>query len=238
MSESNQYMLGNIERVGEHIDRRSVYAPALVVLANEQVPASARDYVDRILDGEALFWDLTPLAKESWEVYAGLCGFYAQLLRLLCRDISIDVWPGLRRSEWISSDWRPLTRDFGWKIACRPIRGVAFRDEKPTMPRALRYLTSWPHGWLTLEECRSYAPYLHRCLCELAIEIGLDWDLATLEKRLGQPERLDRNDRFELNNLCAGRQGRGVWQFQRGFALYEAMKVAIEREKDLISVGY
>ena len=106
------------------------------------------------------------------------------------------------------------------------------------MPRALRYLASWPHGWLTLEECHSYAPYLHQCLCELAIEIGLDWDLATLEQRLGQPEQLDENDRFELNNLCAGRQERRVWQFQRGFVLYEAMKVAIDREKDLISVGY
>lgn len=238
MSEANQYMLGSVERIAEHIDRRSVYAPALVVLANEQVPATARDYVDRIMDGESIFWDLPPLSDESWEVYAGLCGFYAQLLRLLCRDVTLDVWPGWRRSEWISTDWRPLTRDFGWNVACRPMRGVVFRHEKPGMPDAARYLASWPHGWLRVQECRDYAPYLHRCLCELAIEIGLDWELETLEERLAEPERLDREERFELNNLCAGRSGRKVWQFQRGFVLFEAMRAAIDRDKDLISVGY
>lgn len=238
MSEANQYLVGSLERISDQIDRRSVYAPALVVLANDQVPASARDYVDRILDGEGVFWDLPPLAGESWEVYAGLCGFYGQLLRLLGRDLSIDVWPGWRRSQWITSDWHPLTRDFGWKVACRPLRGVMFRHRQPEMPEANRYLSSWPHGWLTLDECRQYAPYLHRRICELAIDIGLDWSLDTLEERLGAPEELDSDERFEINNLCAGRPEREVWQFQRGFALFEAMRTAIDRGKDLISVGY
>lgn len=238
MSEANQYLVGKLDRIGDHIDRRSVYAPALVVLANEQVPSSAKDYVDRILDGEGIFWDLPPLAAEPWEVYAGLAGFYGQLLRLLCRDLTIDVWPGWRRSQWVTSDWQPLTRDFGWKISCRPLPGVMFRHRQPEMPDAARYFASWPHGWLRLEECVDYAPYLHRNLCDLAIEIGLDWDLETLEERLRRPEKLDEDQRFELHNLCAGRTGRNVWQFERGLVLYEAMRRAMDAEKDLISVGY
>lgn len=238
MSEANQYMLGSVDRLNEHVSRESIYAPALVVLANEQVPEVARDYVNRILDGERLHWDLPPLAEEGWEVYAGICGFYAQLLRLLCRDETIDVWAGWRRTAWLSCDWHPLSRDFAWKIASRPIGGVEFRDDQPEMPEATRYLASWPHGWLRREECEAYAPYLHRRLCELAIEIGLDWELETLEQRLGEPEQLDREERFEINNLCAGRPGMDVWQFQRGFVLYEAMLRSIDRDQDLISVGY
>ena len=238
MSEGNQYLLGSLDKVGAQLDRRSVYAPALLVLANDQVPDSAREYVDRILDGEGVFWDLPPLAAESWEVYAGLCGFYGQLMRLLCRDQTIDVWPGWKRSQWITCDWHPLSRDFGWKIACRPIQGVVFRHPQPEMPDATRYLASWPHGWLRLSECKAYAPYLHRRLCELAIEIGLDWELGTLEERLGEPENLDDDERFELNNLCAGRPDREAWQFQRSLVLYETMRQAIDEEKDLISVGY
>lgn len=238
MAEGNQYMLGNVQHIGAQIDRRSVYAPALVVLANDQVPSAARKYVDRILDGEGLFWDLQPLAGESWEVYAGLCGFYSQMLRLLCRDLSLDVWGGWRRSQWVSCDWHPLSRDFGWKVSCRPMQGVVFRNERPSMPDAARYFASWPHGWLTTDECREYAPYLHATLCDLAIEIGLDWPLDTLQERLSKPEQLDEDARFELNNLCAGRPEREVWQFQRGFMLYEAMRRAIDAERDLISVGY
>ncbi len=238
MSEGNQYLLGHIDRINEHIDRQSVYAPALLVLANDQVPEAARDYVDRILDGQGVYWDLPPLSEEGWETYAGLCGFYAQLLRLLCRDIAIDVWSGWRRSQWVTGDWSPLSRDFGWKIACRPLRGIAFRHRQPDLPEATRYLASWPHGWLRNDECQSYAPYLHRRLCELAIDIGLDWDLSFLEQRLHQPGDLSRDERFELHNLCAGRRERNVWQFERTLALYEAMRTAIERDKDLISVGY
>ncbi len=238
MSEGNQYLVGNLERIAEHIDRRSVYAPALVVLADDQVPSSAREYVERLLDGEGVYWDLPPMTAESWEVYSGLCGFYGQLLRLLCRDVGFDVWPGWRRTEWVTSDWYPLAREFGWKVACRPLGGVLFRDQTPEMPDAARYMASWPHGWLSLDECREYAPYLHGRICELAIDIGLDWDLSTLEQRLEKPEQLDRDERFEINNLCAGRRSRKVWQFQRGFALFEAMREAIDREQDLISVGY
>lgn len=238
MSEANQYLVGSVDRIGEQLDRQSVYAPALLVLANDQVPDDAREYVDRILDGEGIFWDLPPMATESWKVYAGLGGFYAQLLRLLCRDLMIDVWSGWRRSQWISCDWHPLTRDFGWKIACRPLQGVVFRRKRPEMPEAMRYFASWPHGWLRLEECREYAPYLRRSLCELAIEIGIEWDVETLDERLSRPEEMGRDARFELNNLCAGRSDRSVWQFQRGLALFEAMRRAMDKEKDLISVGY
>ena len=238
MSEANQYLLGNLERIGEQIDRRSVYAPALIVLANDQVPSGAREYVDRIMDGEGIFWDLPPLAGEAWEVYAGLCGFYGQLLRLLCRDLSLDVWPGWKRSQWVTSDWYPLSRDFGWKVACRPLQGVMFRHQQPKMPDATRYLASWPHGYLTEEECRDYAPYLHQRLVELAIDIGLEWDVESISDRLAEPAELTDEERFELNNLCAGRSSREVWQFQRGLGLLEAMHHAIEAERDLISVGY
>lgn len=238
MSEANQYLLGSLERIGEQLDRNSVYAPALIVLANDQVPPEGQGYVDRILDGEGVFWDLPPLATESWKVYAALGGFYAQLLRLLCRDLMIDVWSGWRRSQWVSCDWHPLTRDFGWKIACRPLRGVVFRNERPEMPEATRYFASWPHGWLRLDECREYAPYLRQMLCDLAIDIGIEWDVEILDERLSRPEKLNRESRFELNNLCAGRSGRNVWQFQRGLALFETMRRAIKKEKDLISVGY
>ena len=238
MAEGNQYLAGDLNRIGEQLNRRSVYAPALVVLLNEQVPAEARHYVEKILDGEGVFWDLAPLSGESWEVYAGLTGFYSQLLRLLCRDIAQDVWPGWERSMWVTSDWQPLTRDFGWKVACRPMRGIFFRHEEPSMPDATRYLASWPHGWLSLEECREYGPYLHQTLTVLAEEIGLEWSAAEIEERLKRPERLSRDERFELNNLCAGRRDRKVWQFQRGLLLYEAMQTAVELKKDLISVGY
>ncbi len=238
MSEGNQYLLGDLDRIGDQLDRKSVYAPALVVLANEQVPSTAREYVDRILDGQGIFWDLAPLASEPWEVYAGLSGFYSQMLRLLCRDMTIDVWPGWRRSEWVTSDWHPLTRDFGWKVACRALPGVVFRHQQPRMPDAARYFASWPHGWLRNDECREYAPYLHSTLCDLAIEIGLDWELDTLQQRLRRPEQLSRDERFEIHNLCAGRTERKVWQFERGFVLYEAMRGAVEADKDLLSVGY
>lgn len=238
MAEGNQYLVGSLDRVTEQLDRRSVYAPALVVLVNDQVPPEARRYVDNILDGEGVFWDLPPLASEGWEVYAGLTGFYSQLLRLMCRDVALDVWSGWQRSQWISSDWHPLSRDFGWKIACRPLRGVFFRHEQPKMPDAARYLSSWPHGWLTLSECQEYAPYLHQRLVELGQGIGLEWSLSTLEERLAAPEDLDRDDRFDINNVCAGRMDRKVWQFQRGLVLLEAMRQAIKKEKDLISVGY
>lgn len=238
MAEGNQYLLGRMERIAEQIDRRSVYAPALVVLANDQVPAAARGYVDRVLDGEGIFWDLPPLTGESWEVYAGLSGFYGQLVRLLGKDIGLDVWPGWRRSQWVTSDWKPLSRDFGWKVACRPLPGVVFRRDQPEMPDAARYFASWPHGWLSADECRSYAPYLHQSLCELGIEIGLDWDLEELEELLEAPEELEQDRRFELHNLCAGREERQVWQFERGLILYEAMRAAIAADRDLISVGY
>lgn len=238
MSEANQYLLGDVDAIAEHIDRRSVYAPALLVLANEQVPPSAKDYVDRILDGEGIFWDLPPLSNESWEVYAGIEGFYAQLLRLLCRDVTIDVWPAWQRSQWIAGDWYPLGREFGWKVACRPLKGVVFRDRHPGMPDATRYLSSWPHGWLRLRECRNYAPYLQDRLCELAIELGLQWDLDNIKDRLGRPELLDDDERFEIHNLVAGRTDQKAWQFERSFVLFGAMRHAIDREKDLISVGY
>ena len=238
MSEGNQYLVGNLERITAQLDRRSVYAPALVVLINDQVPTEARPYVDKILDGEGVFWDLPPLAAESWEVYSGLTGFYSQLLRLLGRDVGFDVWSGWQRSRWISSDWHPLSRDFGWKIACRPLRGIFFRHDQESMPDAMRYLASWPHGWLKLSECREYAPYLHQRLCILAEEIGVEWTDAQVEERLARPEELTRDQRFDLNNLCAGRTDGKVWQFQRGLALFEAIRKAVTMEKDLISVGY
>lgn len=238
MSEGNQYLTGNLERVAEQLNRRSVYAPALVVLLNEQVPAEARHYVERILDGEGIYWDLAPLTGESWQVYAGLMGFYSQVLRLLCRDITLDVWEGWGRSLWITSDWQPLSREFGWKVACRPIRGVFFRREEPSFPDATRYLASWPHGWLSLEECREYSPYLHQTLVSLAEEIGLEWNATEIEERLRFPAKLTEDQRFEVNNHCAGRSDRTVWQFQRTLVLLEAMQVAMKQKKDLVSVGY
>jgi hypothetical protein len=230
--------VGNIDRITSQLDRHSVYAPALVVLINDQVPDEARPYVEKILDGEGVFWDLAPLAAESWEVYAGLTGFYSQLLRLLGRDVGFDVWSGWQRSRWITSDWHPISREFGWNIACRPLRGVFFRHDQQNMPDALRYLASWPHGWLKLAECRDYAPYLHHRICELGDEIGVEWTLSEMERRLSRPEELTDDDRFELNNVCAGRDDAKVWQFQRGLALFEAMRKAVAMEKDLISVGY
>lgn len=238
MAEGNQYLIGSLDRIVEQLDRRSVYAPALVVLVNDQVSAEARPYVDKILDGEGVFWDLPPLKNESWEVYAGLTGFYSQILRLLGKDVGFDVWPGWERSLWLSSDWHPLSREFGWKIACRPIKGVLFRREQPPMPQAIRYLASWPHGWLTLEECRQYAPYLHLRLSELGQQIGLEWPAKEIEDKLRLPELLNREERFEINNICAGRREPAVWQFQRSLALYEAMRKAIDAERDLISVGF
>lgn len=238
MSEGNQYLMGSLDRIAEQLDRRSVYAPALVVLVNDQVSAEARPYVDKILDGEGVFWDLPPLKNESWEVYAGLTGFYSQLFRLLCKDVGFDVWPGWERSQWLAADWHPLSREFGWKIACRPFKGVLFRREQASMPQAMRYLASWPHGWLSLEECRQYAPYLHLRLSELGQQIGLEWSKTTIKEKLLATEKLDRDERFEINNICAGRRESAVWQFQRSLALYEAMRKAIAAERDLVSVGF
>lgn len=238
MAEGNQYLVGSLERVGEQLNRRSVYAPALVVLLNEQVPADARHYVEKILDGEGVFWDIAPLRGESWEVYAGLTGFYSQLLRLLCRDVALDVWEGWGRSLWVTTDWYPMSRDFGWKVACRPLRGVFFRHEEPPFPQASRYIASWPHGWMTLEECKEHSPYLYQHLVDLAPRIGLEWTEIQIEDRLRTPEHLSRDERFEINNLCAGRREEEVWQFQRSLVLLEAMQAAIDQQKDLISVGY
>lgn len=238
MAEGNQYLVGNLARIVEQLDRRSIYAPALVVLVNDQVTAKARPYVDKILDGEGVFWDLPPLTSESWEIYAGLTGFYSQLLRLLCKDVGFDVWPGWERSLWLSCDWHPLSREFGWKVACRPLKGVIFRREQAPLPQAMRYLASWPHGWLTLDECREYAPYLHLRLSELGQKIGLEWSEDELSAKLLTPEKLTRDERFEINNVCAGRRESEVWQFQRALALYEAARKAIKAERDLISVGF
>lgn len=238
MAEGNQYVLGKLKRIGDQIDRRSVYAPALVVLANDQVPSEARDYVSRLMDGEGVFWDLPPLAGESWQIYAGLSGFYGQLVRLLGRDLSLDIWPGWNRSQWVTSDWYPLSRDFGWKVACRALPGIIFRHEQPPMPQAARYLASWPHGYLTEGECREFAPYLHERLVELAVEIGVEWNLEDLAQKLEDPRQLSDEKRFELHNLCAGRTAREVWQFERGLVLLAAMRGALEAERDLISVGY
>ena len=238
MAEGNQYMAGQIDRIAEQLSRRSVYAPALVVLINDQVPAEARTYVEKILDGEGVFWDLAPLTTEPWLVYSGITGFFSQLLRLLCRDVVFDVWEGWQRSRWIATDWHPLSRDFAWKVACRPFHGVFFHQHQPPMPDASRYLSSWPHGWLRLQECRDYAPYLHERLCDLGPAIGLRWSGDMVEERLEDPSQLSPEHRFDIHNLCAHRDDEEVWQFERGVKLLEAMRRAIALEKDLISVGY
>ncbi len=238
MAEGNQYVMGSVKRLSEHINRQSVYAPALQVLSNDQVPSRGEAYVERILDGETVFWDVGPLAQESWEVYAGLSGFYGQFVRLLGRDIAMDMWPGFDRARWISSDWYPLGGEFGWKVACRPLPGIGFRHRYTGMPEALRYVSSWPHGWLSLEECRDAAPYVHRRVVELAIDLRLDWPVEDLGTRLAHPEELSVEESFELHNLCAGRNDGVAWQFERALVLLKAMRRAVDRERDLISVGY
>ncbi len=238
MAEANQYMVGDLARITEQLNRRSVYAPALVVLINDQVPPAARAYVEKILDGEGVFWDLPPLSGEPWTVYAGLTGFFSQVLRLLCKDVDLDVWEGWGRSQWITSDWHPLSRDFGWKVACRPVPGVFFHTPQAPMPDATRYLSSWPHGFLRRDECEHYAPYLHQRLCELAPKIGVTWAADDVEARLEDPSQLSPEHRFDLHNLCADRDDPKVWQFQRGLVLLGAMRRALHLKKDLISVGY
>ncbi len=238
MAEGNHYVMGSVQRLGEQLDKSGVYGPALQVLANDQVPPRGEGYIEQILKGEPLRWDVGPLAEESWEVYAGIGGFYGQFVRLLGRDVAMDMWPGFERASWISSDWHPLGREFGWKVACRPLPGIEFRHLYRGMPEALRYVASWPHGWLSLEECRDAAPYVHRRLVELAIELDLGWPIEDVGQRLGNPELMSRDEWFDVHNLCAGRRDRRAWQFERGLVLLKAMRRTIDRERDLISVGY
>lgn len=238
MGEGNQYMLGSLERIQEQLHRTSIYAPALRVVIRDQVPERAQPYVEKILDGEGVFWDVAPLKQESWEVYAALTGFYSQFLRLVCQDIGLDVWPGWQRSRWVSLDWYPIARDLGWKVACRPLRGVFFRHTQPEMPEAVRYLASWPHGWLSFDECEAYAPYLAELLVRLGREVGLEWGETQLERRFTRPGAMDREARFDLFNICADRDTPQVWQLLRGWALLEAMREAITDGRDLISLGY
>jgi len=238
MAEGIHYLAGELDRIGEQLSHDTIYAPALRVIIRDHLPEQARAYVERILAGDGLYWDRPPLRDESWEIYAALTGFYSQAMRLLCRDVALDVWPGWMRSQWVTLDWRPMSRDFGWKIACRPFRGIFFSESTPDTEELVSYVSSWPHGWLTLGECQEFAPSLHLMLVELGDELPLDWTPGQLETLLAEPQKLSQEERFELHNACRGIEATQIWQFERILALLGAMRVAIEAGRDLIAVGY
>ncbi|MFU8803460.1 MAG: hypothetical protein ACNA8W_06605 [Bradymonadaceae bacterium] len=238
MAEGIHYLVGELDRIGEQLRHDTIYAPALRVIIRDHLPEQARPQIEKILSGEVVAWDRAPLREESWEIYAALTGFYSQAMRLLCKDVTLDVWPGWMRSQWITLDWNPLSRDFGWKVACRPFRGIFFAEEEPEIEEILSYVSSWPHGWLTHSECRDFAPSLHLLLVELGGRLPLDWPPGQLDKLLAHPEKLSRGERFELHNACLGIDAPFAWQFQRALVLLGAMRVALDAGRDLVAVGY
>jgi hypothetical protein len=238
MAEGIHYLAGELDRINEQLREDTIYAPALKVMMRDHLPEQAQPYVERILRGESIAWDRAPLREESWDTYAAITGFYSQAMRLFCRDLTLDVWPGWMRSQWVTLDWSPLSRDFGWQVACRPFRGIAFSDGNPSTGELVGYVSSWPHGWLTLGECRQFAPMLHMVLVELGRGLPLEWTTGQLETRLSEPHKLNREERFEIHNACRGIDLPQVWQFERGLALLGAMGLAMEANRDLICVGY
>lgn len=139
------------------------FSPAMHVLAQERVPSEARPYIQHLLSGQELLWDQAPLAEEPWRVYAGVSSGAAQVARLFGKEVGFDQWGDKRRLTFTSLSWDPLPYSFGWWVACRPFAGVTFsRDpaEGISPLQGVRYLDSWPHGYLLYDEARRFLPMI------------------------------------------------------------------------------
>lgn len=224
-----------------------VYGPAMHVLVEERVVEPARPHVRRLLQGQPLIWDASPLAREPWTVYAGICSAVAQVVRLFGKEVEFDQWGEQRRLTLATVSWDPLPYQFGWQLACRPFAGVQFVREPETLdPRlGLRYLSSWTHGYFTRDELSRLTPALRELVIASIIRLqrrhasgpGLDRD--TLETLLLEAHKLPQGTFVDLFSL-GGHDDDDVeaWTMRRALIALRAANEARAQGRDLIALGY
>jgi hypothetical protein len=220
------------------------YAPAMTVLLQQRVPEYSRRFLEQIHGGETLIWDEGDLATQTWAVYAGIACGVAQVTRLLGRQLEFDRWGEARRISLATLPWDNLPYGFGWKVACRPFGGVEFANEPWDMSpvKAMPYINSWPHGYLTHDELRRFRGPLreevHATLARMmADEDPPPVDADTLESLLDDPRSLSHGTFVDLFGFGAAED---VWQWRtrRALILLRAIDGALEIGKDLVCVGY
>ncbi len=215
------------------------------VLVEERIQPEARERVRHLLSGRALAWDRPPMALEPWRVFGGVSSAVAQVVRLFGKEVEFDQWGGMQRLTLATLSWEPLPYEFGWWLACRPFGGITFTDDPMAMPaeRALRYLTSWPHGYLTLDELgRFVAPLRERVIddllrCQSALEEPPGLTRDGLEILLRSPHTLSDPQLVDLFGSWDDEELDG-WQLRRALMLLRASSGALAQNKDLVAVGY
>ncbi len=220
------------------------YAPAMHVLIQDRVPEPSRKYMHALITGQPLVWDAPPLRTETWAVYSGISSGVAQVVRLFGRQMEFDRWEDERRLSLATLPWDGLPYDFGWRLTCRPFAGVEFQDSPSELPPedALPYASSWPHGYLTLDEMRRFrAPLgelVERGVARMMEEeeappLGPE-EIATL---LVDPRSLSQGQFVDLFGF-GGNEDVWRWRTRRALILLRAVDGAVELKKDLFALGY
>lgn len=185
------------------------------------------------------------MAAEPWRVYAGVSSAVAQVARLFGKEVEVDQWGDMGRLTLTTVSWEPLPYGFGWWLACRPFGGVVFEDDPHEMPpgMAIRYVTSWPHGYLTRDELARFEAPLRelviqsflRCQDQLEDPPGVGRE--ELEDLLMSAHTLSTGQLVDLFGAWDDEDSLG-WQLRRALILLRAVGGAKAQNKDLIAVGY
>jgi hypothetical protein len=219
------------------------------VLIQDRVIQEAREPLRLLLAGQPLTWDQPPMADASWRVFAGVCSGIAQVVRLFGKEVAFDQWGDKRRLTLTSLSWAPLPYGFGWWIACRPFGGVSFSQDpsdglSPLL--GVRYLDSWPFGFLLHDELDRFVPLLRELVLEQALRLqALDlqdggeerFTPDSLEAALLRASALSPETFVDLHGLGADADLEG-WHLRRALHLLCAAAAALERRRDLICLGY
>ena len=219
------------------------YAPAMHVLIQDRVPEMSRKYMHKLITGEPVSWDVPPLARETWAVFAGISSAIAQVVRLFGRQLEFDRWADVRRSSLTMLPWEGLPYEFGWWLACRPFAGIEFHNPPAEMSpeQGLAYVASWPHGYFTVDELRRLraplAELVRRGVGQMMEEDETPLDAEAVAKLLADPRALRQSDFVDLFGFG---EDDDVWRWRtrRALILLRAVDGAVEVGKDLIAIGY
>ncbi len=216
------------------------------VLIQDRVHEEARVHLRHLLGGSPLVWDAPPMAQSTWRCFAGVSSGISQVVRLFGKEVGFDQWGQMRRLTLTTLSWDPLPYDFGWMVICRPFGGVTFQQDPSTGVSPLigmRYLTSWPHGYLLRDELTRFVPMLRERLIDQILRLyAKEEDAPTmdrnwLEATLLHADELAPSDFVDIFGM-GDPDDIECWQMQRALILLSSAQAAMRRDRDLVCLGF